>query len=85
MEILPPEIEQMVCDCIFCHYLFCHYLFLSLYFWSLPIDVVDCLIFIFIVYVRQVQKKLDERNSSADFLSIVGMITYDKPAESAAA
>merc|ERR1712240_488461 len=37
MEILPPEIEQMV------------------------------------------QKKLDERNSSADFLSIVGMITYDKP------
>merc|ERR1712107_318576 len=43
MEVLPPEIEQMV------------------------------------------QKKLDERNSSADFLSIVGMITYDKPAESAAA
>jgi len=43
MEILPPEIEQMV------------------------------------------QKKLDERNSSADFLSIVGLITYDKPAESAAA
>ena len=32
MEILPPEIEQMVCDCIFCRYLFCHHLLLSLYF-----------------------------------------------------
>ena len=32
MEILPPEIEQMVCDCIFCHYLLCHHLLLSLSF-----------------------------------------------------
>ena len=32
MEILPPEIEQMVSYCNFCHYLFCHYLFLSLSF-----------------------------------------------------
>ena len=41
MEILPPEIEEMV------------------------------------------QKKLEEKNSSPDFLTVIGMITYEPPAQSA--
>jgi hypothetical protein len=34
---------------------------------------------------EMVQKKMDERNGSADFLTIVGMITYENPNDPASA
>ena len=32
---------------------------------------------------EMVQKKLEEKNSSPDFLTVIGMITYEPPAQSA--
>ena len=57
MEILPPEIEQMVCDCTLCHHLFlslsffcrylffiiffCHYIFVTIY-WCCRLLKIAC-------------------------------------------